>query len=366
MTDEQTSSIKVTNIPGTFQSGRESIGFIMNGYMVSNLIGIPDYLKKDWDVVAIVSGHGKVRVGKSTYAFQVATLIAWLLAGGKLELKQIKDEYGKTRFIKVVEQNPKKPIRFNLKENVVFSAMDLKNKAHQLYNKYGKNQIIIYDEAREGLEGARAMENLNKVMQDFFQECGFMGHVILLVLPNYFKLHEDYSVSRSIFLIDCLHDKHKKRGFFNFYNESDKEWLYFLGKKKLGITQKYKAARPTFYGRFSSWFPFDRVEYNALKEEALKKRAKSRREVLYKKQRDAIFYALYKDLSVSPEKMSDVVEDLIDQKISPESIEDAIHAIENKVKNQEELGNFRTTDLNYIFKLPRNIKKWRRSRKTED
>jgi len=332
-------SLHVTNIKGTFDDGREATGFYIDGYLCHNLLGITAYLKKKWDVVAIVSGHGKVRVGKSTLAFQVASLIAWINAGGRIDMELVKNTQGKTGWKVNKVKNPTEPIKFSLEENVVFSAMDLKNTATKLHEKYGKNQIIIYDEGREGLEGARAMENLNKVMQDFFQECGYMGHIILIVLPNYFKLHEDYSVSRSLFLIDAFHDKHKKRGYFNFYNETDKEWLYFLGKKRIGITQKYKSHRETFWGRFTSWFPFDRVEYERLKGEALKNRAKSRREVQYKLHRDALVYAMHSEIGKIPwtaKKIAEVIEKISKQPISVDTVEKISEIMHKKVQEETE------------------------------
>jgi len=293
-----------------------------------------------------VSGNSKLYITdnysvthNSTLAFQVAALISWLLAGGRIDMELVKNTQGKTgwKVNKVV--NPTKPIKFSLEENVAFSAMELKNTATKLHDKYGKNQLIIYDEGREGLEGARAMENLNKVMQDFFQECGFMGHVILIVLPNYFKLHEDYSVSRSLFLIDAFHDKYKRRGYFNFYNETDKEWLYFLGKKRIGITQKYKSHRETFWGRFTSWFPFDRLEYERLKGEALKNRAKSRREVQYKLHRDALVYAMHSDIGKLPwssEKISKMIEKLSKQPISADTIDRVCESMVKKIEQDNE------------------------------
>lgn len=37
---------------------KERIGFYMDEFLGINLMGIPRYLKKAWDVVGIVSGHG--------------------------------------------------------------------------------------------------------------------------------------------------------------------------------------------------------------------------------------------------------------------------------------------------------------------
>jgi hypothetical protein len=327
----------VTNIEGTLKptpkhkleglaNGRKQVGFYMNGYLVSNLLGILNYLAQDWDCVGIGSGHGKVRMGKSTIMFQVATFIAWLLAGGWIDMELV--DIGNKRTWKINKIiNPTKPIRFNLQDNVVFSAQELRSRATKLFEKHGKNQIIVYDEGREGLDAKRAMENLNKVMEDFFQECGQYGHIILIVLPNYFKLHEDYAVSRSIFLIDCFADKFKKRGYFNFYDEKQKEWLFFLGKKKIGITQKYSAANSVFWGRFTSWFPFDRTEYNRLKSEALKKRQRTARQMQWKKQRDCMIYLYKRDVQATDLTIADELSAMTGDKINDETVRAIIASI---------------------------------------
>jgi hypothetical protein len=92
----------VTNIVGTFEKKsnenkpRVQEGYFMDNYLVQNLLGVPKYLRKAKDVVCIVSGHGKVRIGKSTMASQVGTFLAWLIAGGEIELEQVMED-GKER-----------------------------------------------------------------------------------------------------------------------------------------------------------------------------------------------------------------------------------------------------------------------------
>jgi len=243
-------------------------GFYMQNFLRLNLDGIPSYLSKAWDVVGIVSGHGKVRIGKSTCAIQIGYYISWILAGGRM----LEDAHGKVTGIKA----PDKPVRFGL-DNVVFSPAQLIDKAQKLYAMYGKNQVIIYDEGRAGLDSAAAMTNINKGMQDFFQECGVYGHVILIVLPNFFKLHEDYAVSRSLFLVDVFADRKFRRGYYNFFNEQQKEWLYYWGKKKIGAINKYASARPSFWGRFSSFLPFDKDDYEEEKMKAIRDKKVNRK-----------------------------------------------------------------------------------------
>jgi hypothetical protein len=263
------------------------IGYYMDEFLALNLMGVPRYLDKEYDCVGIVSGHGKVRIGKSTISLQVAYFIAWLVAGGKMTQNKLTGKW-------FVSKTPNKDVNFNLEENVVFSPEGLMKKAGELYKKYGKNQVIVYDEGRAGLDSASAMQAINRAMQDFFQECGMYGHVIIIVLPNFFKLHEDYAVNRSLFLIDAYSDRSLRRGFFNFYNEIQKEWLFYMGKKKIGSSLKYSDSRPSFSGRFTAFLPLDKQKYEDAKREALKQKELRNTERKWKKQRDAAIYLLRK------------------------------------------------------------------------
>jgi hypothetical protein len=314
----------VTDIKRVLKNGKEVTGFYMNGFMKTNLDPIPEFItKKAWDCVGIVSGHGKVRIGKSTLAAQICHYVAWILAGGEM----ITDDNGK-----VLKVNPpKNEVRFNLKENLVFSAEDLQERADSLYKKYGKNQVILYDEGRQGLDSARAMENINKGMEDFFQECGFMGHFIVIVLPNFFKLHEDYAVARSLFLVDVFADKDYNRGFYNFYNERQKEYLYFFGKKRLGVSAKYSATNPSFWGKFTKWLPFDKDEYEEMKGEAMEKKRLSRGDRRIRLQRDALVWVMNKEHQIPVMDIKDALHRIADIELNHRTLENAISKI-NEVK----------------------------------
>ena len=273
---------------------KEVTGYYMDGLLRENLDGVQGHLKKKWDAVGIVSGHGLVGVGKSTLAMQVAYYLAWKQAGGSMTVRKEKHGW-------VIEKitPPIQPVKFSLEENVVFSAEDLQETAGKLYKKYGPGQVIVYDEGRQGLDSSRAMESVNKGMEDFFQENRVYNQIIIIVLPNFFKLHEDYAVSRSLFLIDVFHDKKLNRGYFNFYNRTQKEWLYFLGKKKIGITMKYSAGRESFWGRFYRWLPFDKDLYEKAKTEAIEKKRLSRGDRRIRMQRDILFWILLKEHQAS-------------------------------------------------------------------
>lgn len=315
------------------KSEKKVRGFYMDRWLKENLDDITEFLKKEWDCVGIVSGHGKVRIGKSTLAMQIAFYLAWVLAGGKT----IADDMGRVQ--KVIK--PTKPVRFSLDENIVFSAQQLQERAVRLYEKYGKNQVLLYDEGRQGLDSSRAMENINKGMEDFFQECGFMGHVIIIVLPNFFKLHEDYAVARSIFLVDVLHDRKYTRGYFNFYNDVQKEWLYFLGKKRLGVTQKYKAAGESFWGKFYRWLPVDKDAYEKLKKSEVQKKGLNRLEKNIRVQRDWFIHVLFKYLNVSSNDMSKHMKDSLGITLQ----RDTLNSIRKEVKQKIAAGEWKDPDV---------------------
>lgn len=238
--------------------------YYMNRHLRSNLKEIPRFLRKSYDCVIIVTGHGKVRIGKSTMAQQIGYYAAWILAGGKKKPKKM-------------------AVPFN-NSNVVFTPDQLVGLAQKL----PKRSVIVYDEGRAGLDSIRAMENINKGMMDFFQECGQYEHVIIVVLPNYFRLSEDIAIPRSLFLVDVYHDSKYNRGYFKFYNEIQKEYLYVWGKKRLGTYAKYNSAYPSFSGKFTNVHPNINVElYETAKREALiKKQRKKAVDLKIVKQRD--------------------------------------------------------------------------------
>jgi len=319
--------VLVTDIKRTIgkdtKGEKEVTGFYMQPFLKLNLDDIPKFLKKAWDCVGIVSGHGKVRIGKSTLACQVAYYIAWILAGGKTVLDS------ENKFVENIA--PKNIVRFHLKENMVFSAEELQDRARTLYEKYGKNQVILYDEGRQGLDSSRSMESINKTMEDFFQECGFMGHVIIIVLPNFFKLHEDYAVARSLFLIDVFADKNYSRGYFNFFNERQKENLYYFGKKRIGVSAKYSSANESFWGKFTAWLPFNKAEYEKMKKTALEKKRAEKADRKTRIQRDILVWVMKKEYKIKVSEIKDWLKKLGDIEISERSLINSITRI-NDVK----------------------------------
>jgi len=323
------------------------IGFYMDEYLALNLNALPNYLKNAWDVVGIISGHGKVRIGKSSVAQQVGLYIAWLIAGGKM--KQREDWYKGEPNKFIVHRAPRRVVRFDLKENIVFSPEQLMDKAKDLYRKYGKHQVIIYDEGRAGLDSAKAMTAINKAMQDFFQECGVYGHIILIVLPSFFKLHEDYATARSLFLIDVYANKEMRRGFFNFYNEQQKEYLYLQGKKMVGTIGKYKSGYHSFAGRFTKFLPFDKDEYESEKMNALSdKTVMNKRDEKMMLQRNHALWMIENRKSFNREDFVEYWNSVFNTSMNPTTINQIVKGEEDKLKETFGLKDFRRIKRNAI------------------
>lgn len=230
---------------------------------------------------------------------------------------------------------PEWPVNFKLEDNIVFSPEGLMKKASDLYKKYGPNQVIVYDEGRAGLDSASAMQSINKAMQDFFQECGMYGHVIIIVLPNFFKLHEDYAVNRSLFLIDVYADKSLRRGYFNFYNEVQKEWLFYMGKKKIGSTLKYSDSHPSFSGRFTQFLPLNKEKYEEAKREALKQKELRSTERKWKKQRDGALYLLKKIGEMNNEDIAKEMTVVCGFQVTLDMVRHGIEAITHKKEEDD-------------------------------
>ena len=271
-------------------------GYNMNRLLVENLSGVPRHLAKDWDCIGIISGRNRVRIGKSSMAFQCAYFVAWLLAGGEMCVDESKVNYGD------ILKKPNKKVKFDL-SNVVFDPNDLM----KLGNALPPKSVIVYDEGRAGLESKSTMMSINRMVEDFMQECGQYNHFLLIVLPDFFTLNKNFATDRSMFLIDVFTDVNYRRGFFNFFSEKKKEKLYSFGRKLLGSTARYNATQPDFYGSFSKWIPFDKEEYSDLKRKALSKKRLSSRDIRISKQRDILIY-LYKNTgSLSLRELSEEI-----------------------------------------------------------
>ncbi len=259
----------------------------------------------------------------STMAMQCGYYVAWMLAGGEMNLNRDNPDRGK------VIKRPHTKVRFNLKDNVVFDVENLMKRGHEL----PMNSVIVYDEGREGLDAKSTMMNINRTLENFFQECGVYNHFIIIVLPDFFSLNKNFACARSNFLINTYIDENYNRGYFSFFNEKSKEKLYEFGRRKLGTFARYGATQSNFYGKFTKWLPFSKTEYDNLKREALKKKRLSKSDVKLSKQRDIMLYLYRREKDLSSEELSEEINEEFGVKIGKDVIRKALtNALELREK----------------------------------
>jgi len=207
-------------------------------------------INKDWDFVIIVTGDGMVRTGKSVLALQCAAYLANSL---------------KTKFSN---------------DNVFFDSKGMIDFAQ----KAPKNTVIIYDEAREGLASAKRFSKIQQDLIDFFNECGQLNHIFILVLPDFFGLNWELATNRSEMLLNVYRDEENlsttfrgrkdvpivsfRRGYYDIYNRHEKQKLFWLGKRS-GM-RNYGMIKPTCSKCiFTNYYPTSESEYRDKKKEAL-------------------------------------------------------------------------------------------------
>lgn len=229
----------------------------LDGLLATQLDTVTYNLPKDWDIVILISGDRMVRVGKSKLASDIACYLSLRLRTLKLN----KSIYGLNDIYfdsdSMIEGAIKKP-------------------------KYSVNH---YDEGREGLAAVRAMTKVQKDLVDFFNECGQLNQIFIIVLPDFFGLNEEMAVGRSEFLINVYRTDVKKeldlykegkkipvvdweRGRFEFFNRYRKQTLY--DRYKTTKKKSYRLVKSNFYGRFTKKWAIPYDEYNKKKREALK------------------------------------------------------------------------------------------------
>lgn len=195
-----------------------------------------DKLKKanarDWDFKIIISGNGMTRTGKTTFAAQLA---------------------------KYLNPNTEERNWIYRGDQLIKTAMSL-----------GKGAVIVYDEAREGLDSKKAMHKYSQNIVDYFNECGYLNQYLMIILPDFFDLNKSIALNLSISLINVGIKGNFHRGYFDFYSRKAKRYLFIKGKK----FNDYNAQKPTFDGTFTEYFPFEYQVLEDMKKQAIRDRQK--------------------------------------------------------------------------------------------
>jgi hypothetical protein len=254
--------------------------------LITNLNTLTENVKRGFSFVVIVSGQGKVRVGKTVMANICAKYCA-----NKLNMPFSVDD-------------------------VCFSTNDLKTKV-ETKNPYG---VFMLDESRADLGRGMSRTKTLNIMLDWFSESGKYNSIVFLVLPDFFDLNTSLAVSFSEYLINCFVRKepqcHKEpltdhavheRGYFSFYGDRAKYQLHWKGRDK----RNYFAHTPEFGGYFpDAWF-IDEAEYNRRKDAhitRIRNVAEDTKPVKYKEQRNALIHVMHTTCKLSNKKIAEALE----------------------------------------------------------
>ncbi len=224
----------------------------LDGLLIPDLDTLVYNLPNDWDFVILITGDRMVRTGKSIMAFSICAYLA--------------DKLG-TKW----DNN-----------NIFFDSQSMIDAAQEM----PKNSVLQYDEAREGLAAIKTMKTVQQDLIDFFNECGQLNHIFVLVMPDFFSMKEEIAIGRSEVLINVyrknvklMRDLYKTgekqpvirfdRGFFELFNRNKKKVLYDMARSTRRKT--YQLVKANINGRFTDCHPLDYEKYLEKKKQALER-----------------------------------------------------------------------------------------------
>jgi len=129
------------------------VGFYMDENLATNMMGVPKYLRKAWDVVGIVSGHGRVRIGKTV---SQNTKVRLINDKGITSISKELKEYNDGEILNTITINPETGEKILTKAEIIkeiedkdFYILELEDgkkvsctKEHKFYVKT-KNKIKV-------------------------------------------------------------------------------------------------------------------------------------------------------------------------------------------------------------------------------
>lgn len=234
-------------------------GFYMDNYKKQALDTLAKSIIHDWDHVLLISGTGKVRVGKSVEGQQDGFYLTHKIN----ELHGINNTFTEKNFCWTEQQLIDKGL------------------------KAPKYSVLVYDEGA-GLSAKDHMKQIVRNLMRFFSEVGQKNLIIIVILPEFFDLPKTIAINRSICLINVDWEGNFQRGYFKFFSWKRKKMLYIKGKKELN----YAATKPNFYGRFTNFYTIDEGKYRELKAESLKRFSKKSKTTISTRYKKALMLSI--------------------------------------------------------------------------
>jgi len=227
----------------------------IDGYIANVLNTVVYNLPKDWDCIIIITGNRTVRIGKSVLAMTICAYIA-------SRMKQVGIQ-----------------TKFGL-DDLYFDSESMTKAALQK----PKYSINWYDEGGEVLAKSMWSSQKQRDLIQFFEECGQLNQVFVIVAPDFFKLNEGIAVARSEHLFNVFRANKEKilyengeqkpvieyvRGRVEYFNRKSKALLYDIAQSTK--KRNYSIVNHEFWGSFTDQYPLHKPEYIKRKYEALRR-----------------------------------------------------------------------------------------------
>jgi len=209
--------------------------FFISTVLKNNLDQIKKAVYNDFDCVATIEGmEGSA---KSTFA----QMIGYYLCEGK---------------------------NFSVK-NIVFSVEDFID----FVDNAPPNSTVIFDEMVLGGLSTEVLGRMSKILTKKFTLIRKKRLFIIMVIPYCFMLTKYLIMGRTRFLIHCYTRPDKKlglkRGFFKFYNGTQKNYYYIRGIKYWVAPKDCPYSFSDTFSNYTGMF-LDKEEYEKKKDEATK------------------------------------------------------------------------------------------------
>ena len=227
---------------------------------------IPDLKKKDMDAVFVIDG--KERTGKSVFAMSI---------GGYLS-KEFNKKFGI--------------------DNICFSALEFRQKVSSCE----RNEVIIYDEAHNGMGSTGALTETNRLLKDLMMEMGQKNLCVIIVLPTFFLLERYVALFRARGLFHVYTNKHR-RGFWVYYNEKNKKRLFLGGKRDFNYNCM---GYPRFRGVFTNSYAIDEDIYREKKGKSFTENPRKTKEESAREDKKKFIALLHDEYELSTRKIVDL------------------------------------------------------------
>jgi len=160
---------------------------------------------------------------------------------------------------------------------------------------------VLYDEGITGLDTQRTMSEVNHILRIKSTMCRKKRLYVAICIPSLFDIQRGIAIRRTFGMVK-IYTNETKRGFFVYYNRTNKRRLYIAGKRFEDM-EAWRGASPS---RFLKWSFINETQYEERKDKAHVDIYKSTEKFSkYKDQRNAFVNMMYFDFHKTQKEIAE-------------------------------------------------------------